>query len=96
MNNHHRGTEAVFLKTGVLNLASRVMALEFIEKLPQGFDTITGELSGRPVMTQGGTSYEMDEVYYNFQTRKARIRNMATKQDEGKLMDGTVLAFNIL
>ena len=49
-------------------------------------DTITGELSGRPVMTQGGTSYEMDEVYYNFQTRKARIRNMATKQDEGKLI----------
>ena len=49
-------------------------------------DTITGELSGRPVMTTGGKSYEMDEVYYNFQTRKAKIKNMATQQDEGKLI----------
>ena len=49
-------------------------------------DTITGEVSGRPVMTTGGKSYEMDEVYYNFETRKAKIRNMATQQDEGKLI----------
>lgn len=49
-------------------------------------DTITGQLSGRPVMTTGGKSYEMDEVYYNFQTRKAKIKNMATQQEEGKLI----------
>lgn len=49
-------------------------------------DTITGELSGRPVMTSGGKNYEMDEIYYNFVTRKARIKNMATQQEEGKLI----------
>ena len=49
-------------------------------------DTITGEVTGRPVMTTRGKSYEMDEVYYNFQTRKAKIKNMATQQDEGKLV----------
>ncbi len=49
-------------------------------------DTITHEVSGRPVMTQGGKSYEMDEVYYNFQTGKSRIKNMATQQEEGKLV----------
>ena len=49
-------------------------------------DTITGELNGRPVMTTGGKSYEMDEVFYNFQTRKAKIKNMATQQEEGKLI----------
>ena len=49
-------------------------------------DTITGEVTGRPVMTTGGKSYEMDEIYYNFQTRKAKIKNMATQQEEGKLI----------
>ena len=49
-------------------------------------DTITGVLSGRPQMTTGGKSYEMDEVYYNFNTRKSMIKNMATQQEEGKLI----------
>ena len=49
-------------------------------------DTITKQVTGRPVMTTGGKNYEMDEVYYNFQTRKAKIKNMATQQDEGKLV----------
>ena len=49
-------------------------------------DTITNTLTGRPVMNTGGKSYEMDEVYYNFQTRKAKIKNMATQQEEGKLI----------
>ena len=49
-------------------------------------DTITGAVTGRPVMSTGGKEYEMDEVFYNFETRKARIKNMATQQDEGKLV----------
>ena len=49
-------------------------------------DTITNEMSGRPSMTTGGKTYEMDEVYYNFATRKAKIKNMATQQDDGKLI----------
>lgn len=49
-------------------------------------DTITGEVTGRPVMKTGGKDYEMDEVYYNFNNRKAKIKNMATQQEEGKLV----------
>ena len=49
-------------------------------------DTITNEVSGRPKMTTGGKTYEMDEVYYNFVTRKAKIKNMATQQNDGKLV----------
>ena len=49
-------------------------------------DTITGVVTGRPVMTTGGKSYEMDEVYYNFSSRKSKIKNMTTQQDEGKLV----------
>ena len=53
-------------------------------------DTITGEVIGRPVMTTGGQSYEMDEIYYNFQTRKSKIKNMATQQEEGKLIGSKI------
>lgn len=49
-------------------------------------DTITGEISGMPEMKDGNSSYKMEEVFYNFTTRKARIRNMATEQQEGKLV----------
>ena len=48
-------------------------------------DTLTGEWSGLPEMTQGKQTYKMDEVYYNFSTRKARIVNMVTKEAEGIL-----------
>jgi lipopolysaccharide assembly outer membrane protein LptD (OstA) len=48
-------------------------------------DTLTGEWNGLPEMSQGSQSYKMDEVYYNFSTRKARITNMVTKEAEGIL-----------
>ncbi|MDD6253008.1 MAG: putative LPS assembly protein LptD [Bacteroidales bacterium] len=48
-------------------------------------DTLTGEVKGQPVMKQGGSSYSMEELRYNFNTNKARITNMITQQDEGLL-----------
>lgn len=49
------------------------------------YDSLAGEWVGRPVMTQAGKSYDMEEVRYNFSSRKARITNMLTEQDDGKL-----------
>ncbi len=46
-------------------------------------DTATGAWSGKPVMKQGGKEYSMDEVRYNFDSRKARITNMTTTDDQG-------------
>ena len=51
-------------------------------------DTLTGEWKGLPEMTQGKDTYKMEELRYNFNTRKARITNMITQQDEG-LLQGT-------
>ena len=48
-------------------------------------DPATGEMSGLPEMTEGGQTYKMDELRYNFDTRKARITNMVTKESEGIL-----------
>lgn len=48
-------------------------------------DTLTGEWKGQPTMTEGGSTYSMEEVRYNFNSRKARITNMITQQQEGLL-----------
>ena len=48
-------------------------------------DPVSGEMTGLPEMTDHGQTYKMDEVRYNFNTRKARITNMVTKESEGLL-----------
>ena len=48
-------------------------------------DPATGEMVGLPEMTDNGQTYKMDEVRYNFTSRKARITNMVTKEAEGIL-----------
>ena len=48
-------------------------------------DTLTGEWIGRPVMSQGGKTYKMAEVRYNFNNRKASIKQVITSEDDGLL-----------
>ena len=48
-------------------------------------DSLTGNIKGMPTMTEGKSTYTMQELRYNFKTRKARITNMITKQDDGLL-----------
>ena len=54
------------------------------------YDTLTGEWKGRPVMTQGGKTYNMDEVKYNFGTKKASIKNIITTEDNALMHGGKV------
>ena len=48
-------------------------------------DEKTGEWVGQPEMTQGQSTYKMEELRYNFDSRKARITNMITQESEGLL-----------
>jgi lipopolysaccharide assembly outer membrane protein LptD (OstA) len=48
-------------------------------------DPTTGKLTGTPVMKQGTETYEMEKVRYNFNSKKARITNMTTNDNEGIL-----------
>lgn len=49
-----------------------------------------GTMQGKPVMKEGNNQYEMESVYYNFGSKKARINNMVT-QDEQGFLHGTSL-----
>ena len=51
----------------------------------RGTKDSTGVITGQPVMEQGGKSYTMEEVRYNFETQKARITNMVTQEQDGIL-----------
>ena len=48
-------------------------------------DPVTGEWKGQPTMEEKGKSYNMEELRYNFNTRKARITNMITQEADGIL-----------
>ena len=49
------------------------------------YDSVAQEWKGLPEMKQGKDTYKMEELRYNFSTRKARITNMITQQEEGLL-----------
>jgi len=51
----------------------------------RGTKDTTGVITGMPVMEQGGKTYTMEEVRYNFETNKARITNMVTQEQDGIL-----------
>ena len=50
----------------------------------------SGVMQGKPVMKEGSNNYEMESLFYNFISRKARINNMVT-QDEQGFLHGTRL-----
>ena len=54
------------------------------------YDSLAGEWVGRPVMTQGGKTYNMDEVKYNFETKKSSIKNILTTEESALLHGGKV------
>lgn len=49
------------------------------------YDEATGEWVGQPEMTQGKSTYKMEELRYNFDSKKSFITNMITQESEGLL-----------
>ena len=54
-------------------------------------DTVDGKATTtQPVFTDGGGSYTMDTITYNFDSEKALIRGVATQQGDGWLVGGKI------
>ncbi|MBP5539239.1 MAG: hypothetical protein J6X69_05365, partial [Bacteroidales bacterium] len=51
----------------------------------RGTTDTAGVVKGAPVMTSGGKTYSMEEMRYNFKSKKARVTNMITNDSEGIL-----------
>ena len=77
----------VKVKYGNMELAADYMEYDIQTKTvyARGTKDSTGVITGMPTMTQGGKTYTMEELRYNFDTGKARISNMVTQEQEGIL-----------
>ncbi len=60
------------------NVDSRIVFAE-------GVKDTTGKWVGSPVMKEGGSEYRMENVYYNFSSRKAKITNVITQEGDAYL-----------
>lgn len=50
-----------------------------------GVADTAGVVTGKPVMKEGNKTYSMDNVLYNFDTQRARIRNAVSEEEDGIL-----------
>lgn len=51
----------------------------------KGAPDSTGKLAGKPIFKDGKESFNMETIFYNFNTKKAKITNIITKQEDGFL-----------
>ncbi|OEK03595.1 hypothetical protein BFP97_19650 [Roseivirga sp. 4D4] len=55
------------------------------ELMARGVQDSTGIWIGRPIFKDRGGVYETEEIRYNFETQRARIKGVATEQPDGQL-----------
>lgn len=51
----------------------------------EGRPDSTGAIVGKPVFVEGGQTYRMDKMHYNFETKKAKITGVITEEAGGFL-----------
>ncbi len=77
----------VSVKYGKTEITADYMAYDLDNNVvyARGTKDYDNKWKGQPVLKDGRTEYKMEEIYYSFDTRKARIKNMVTSQQEGEL-----------
>lgn len=61
-----------------LNTTSKVV-------FAKGTPDSTGRLAGKPIFEDNGEKFSMETIFYNFNTKKAKVTNIITKQEDGLL-----------
>jgi len=83
----------VNVKYGDMSLTAERMDYDMNTGIVHAFgvlDTLKGEWVGKPVMTQGNATYKMDDIRYNFDTKRASVKNMVTKEADGIMHGKTI------
>ncbi len=75
------------IKYGEIELEANEIIIDYQEStiFAQGREDSTGRRVGFPVFTNGNEQYETREILYNFKTKRARIKEVVTRQGEGLL-----------
>lgn len=61
------------------------MSIDRKEVYAAGRTDSSGQVTGKPVFKEGEESYECSEIKYNFNTKKAFVKDVRMKQEEGFL-----------
>ncbi|MFA5713060.1 MAG: putative LPS assembly protein LptD [Bacteroidales bacterium] len=77
----------VSVKYGSLSIKSAFLSYDLSSSTvyATGLKDSSNLLQGKPVVSEGNDQYEMEEVHYNFKSRKAIFKNMITQENEGFL-----------
>ena len=77
----------VSVKYGNMTLSADYMEYDLLTNTlyARGTKDSTGVITGQPTMSDGGKTYTMEEVKYNFETKKSFITNMVTQESDGIL-----------
>ncbi len=71
-----------------LNSAKIELFLDSATVAATGMRDSAGTLSGNPIFTEKGTTYESESMRYNFKSERGYITNVITEQGEGYLQGG--------
>ena len=76
------------------NLKADYMKIDMSDKMIYAYgkaDSVDGKpVITKPEFTENGTSYQMDTISYNLDSKKAKIKGVATQQGDGWLVGGSV------
>lgn len=77
----------VKVKYGTMEIEADYLAYDVDNQtvFASGLKDSLGNLLTQPVMSMDGQSYTVDNVYYNFNSKKARVKNMVTQQQDAIL-----------
>lgn len=87
-NAHLYGQSEVEYQEFKLNAEKIEMDLDSATVAANGVLDSVGNLSGNPIFTEGGTTYESETMRYNFKSERGYITNIITEQGEGFLTGG--------
>lgn len=77
----------VSVKYGTMELKAEYMQYDMDKQVvyAAGVADTLGVITGAPQMTMDGKNYTMDNVFYNFKTSTAKVRNLVTQEQDGSL-----------
>jgi len=84
------GKKVYLYKNATVNYKNIELKAQYIEfnmekkeVFANGLPDSTGKIVGRPVFKEGSQSYEMDNIFYNFDTKRAKISGVVSEQAGG-------------
>lgn len=77
---------------GNINLKADYIIIDQIKKTvyAKGVSDSAGKVTGKPIFTDAGQVYNSEEMSYNFETKKGKIKEVTTQEGQGYLLANDV------